>query len=62
MFMVIALAVFSIICLTIGVISSIREIRESTVKSTIVENSILCTMWIILIIFDILLIIDKLFL
>lgn len=60
--MVIALAVFSIICLTIGVISSIREIRESTVKSTIVENSILCTMWIILIIFDILLIIDKLFL
>ena len=60
--MVIALAVFSIICLTIGVITSIREIRESTVKSTIVENSALCTMWIILIIFDILLIIDKLFL
>ena len=60
--MVIALAVFSIICLTIGVISSIRKIRESTVKSTIVENSTLCTMWIILIIFDVILIIDKLFL
>lgn len=62
MFMVIALAVFAIICLTIGVISSIRKIRESTDKSTIVENSTLCTMWIILIIFDVILIIDKLFL
>lgn len=60
--MVIALAVFSIICLTIGVISSIREIHKNTVKSTIIENSVLCTIWIILIICDIILIIDKLFL
>ena len=60
MFMVIALAVFAIICLTIGVISSIRKIRESTDKSTIVENSALCTVWIVLIISDIVLIINEL--
>ena len=60
MFMVIALAVFAIICLTIGVISSIRKIRESTDKSTIVENSALCTIWIVLIISDIVLIINEL--
>ena len=62
MFMVIALAVVSIICLTIGVISSIHKIRESTDKSTIVENSVCCTVWIVLIISDIVLIINELFL
>lgn len=60
MYMVIGLAVFSIICLTIGVISSIHKIRKSSDKSTIIENSACCTAWIIMIIFDIMMIIDKL--
>ena len=58
--MVIAIAVFSIICLAIGVRTTISKIRESTDKNTTVENSVLCTLWIIMIICDIIIIIGEL--
>lgn len=58
--MAIVLAAFSIICLAIGVGATIHRIRESTDKRTIVENSVLCTIWSIMIIFDIMTILDGL--